>query len=77
MARYAEQAASRLSAAEALAAEAAEIAAAAGNPGLMGTDTRGYDLLARSVDRAHEGPHVPRPFEIIICGTAWTTAGTR
>ncbi len=41
----AEVAAGRLSAAAALAAEAVEITAATGNPGLMGTATRGDDLM--------------------------------
>jgi DNA-binding CsgD family transcriptional regulator len=42
----AEQVLGRLDACQALIAEAAEIAGATGNPGLIGTDTRGYDLLA-------------------------------
>jgi DNA-binding CsgD family transcriptional regulator len=42
----AEQVLGRLDVCQALAAEAAEIAAATGNPGIIGTDTRGYDLLA-------------------------------
>jgi DNA-binding CsgD family transcriptional regulator len=42
----AEQMLGRLDVCQALIAEAAEIAAATGNPGLIGTDTRGYDVMA-------------------------------
>src|SRR5271166_5109577 len=42
----AEVSAGRLSAGDAIHAEAVEISAATGNPGLMGTDTRGDDLMS-------------------------------
>jgi DNA-binding CsgD family transcriptional regulator len=42
----AEVSAGRLSAADATNVEAAEISAATGNPGLLGTDTRGNDLMS-------------------------------
>lgn len=42
----AEQAIGRLDVCKALVAEAAEIAAATGNPGLIGIDTRGHDVFA-------------------------------
>jgi DNA-binding CsgD family transcriptional regulator len=42
----AEQNLGRLDVCQALVAEAAEIAEATGNPGLIGTDTRGHDVLA-------------------------------